>query len=65
MSSYSGIKEVKVLSNTDKVNTLLDDWWELLEFYKGEYGILFVLGRSFVESSFAEFEDDYPYEGTE
>ena len=65
MADYLHIKEVKILSDTDKVNMLLDDWWELLEIYKGEYGILFVLGRSFVESSFAEFEDDYPYEGTE
>ena len=58
MADYSAIKEVKVLSDTDKVNMLLDDWWELLEIYKGEYGILFVLGRSFVES-FAEKEEFY------
>ncbi len=64
MSHYSGIREIKVLSDPDAVNELLDDFWELLEFYKAECGIMFVLGRNFSES-FRDFLSNYAREGTE
>ena len=63
MVRYSSIKEIKVLGDPDKVNELLKDWWELLEIYKYEDGIMFVLGRSFYQS-IGEFRGDYGYEGT-
>ncbi len=64
MSSYSSIQEIKVISDPDRVNQLLKDWWELLELYKIEDGIMFVLGRRFYES-FGDLRSDYVYEGTE
>ena len=63
MVRYSSIKEIKVLSDPDRVNELLKDWWELLELYKTEDGIMFVLGRSFYKS-IGEFYGDYAFEGT-
>ena len=62
MARYSDIKEIKVLSDPDEVNSLLKKWWELLEIYKSEdYGIMFVLGRSFCKS-IGEFNGDCMYE---
>ena len=63
MARYSSIKEIKVISDPDRVNELLKDWWELLELYKYEDGIMFVLGRSFYKS-IDEFRGDYAFEGT-
>lgn len=63
MADYSSIKEIKVLSDPDRVNELLKDWWELLELYKTEDGIMFVLGRSFYKS-IGEFRGDYGYKRT-
>ena len=63
MARYSSIKEIKVLSDPDRVNELLKDWWELLELYKTEDGIMFVLGRSFYKS-IGEFRGAYACEGT-
>ena len=64
MARYSSIKEIKVLSDPDRVNELLKDWWELLELYKNEDRIMFVLGRSFYES-IGEFRCAYAGKGTE
>ena len=64
MARYSSIKEIKVLSDPDRVNELLKDWWELLEIYKSEDGIMFILGRSFYKS-IGEFRCAYSGEGTE
>jgi len=61
MPRYSDIKEIKVLSDPDRVNDLLKDWWKLLELYKIEDGIMFVLGRDFYES-LAEFTEEGFYE---
>ena len=64
MSIYSDIKEIKVLDNTDEVNELLKDWWELLELYKKEGSIMFVLGRRFYQP-IAELRSGYNGEGTD
>ena len=50
MSDYSDVKEIKVLDNADEANELLKDWWELLELFKNEGSIMFVLGRRFYQS---------------
>ena len=63
MADYSNIKEIKVLSDPDRVNELLKDWWELLELYKNEDGIMFVLGRSFYKS-IDDLRCNYAGEGT-
>ena len=63
MPHYAGIKAIKVLSDPDAVNELLDDFWELLEIYKTDCGIMFILGCRFPES-FGEFLNNYSFEGT-
>ena len=63
MKQYSGIREIKVLSDPDRVNELLADCWELLEIYKTEDGVMFVVGRDFYKS-FGELCPYFAYEGT-
>lgn len=62
--NYSGIKEIKVLDNVDEVNELLEDWWELLELFKKDDSIMFVLGRRFYQS-LEELRSNYNGEGTD
>ena len=64
MSTYSDVKEIKVLDDPDAVNDLLSDWWELLEIAKNEHGLMFVLGRKFY-NSMEELRCDYKGEGTD
>lgn len=63
MSRYANIREIKVIDDPNDVNELLRDWWELLEIYKGEDGIVFILGRNHY-NSIQEFLDCYGSEGT-
>lgn len=62
--SYSDIKEIKVLDNANEVNELLGDWWELLELFKHEGRIMYVLGRRFYRS-IEELRSNYNGEGTD
>lgn len=62
MLCYSSIREIKILDNPDEVNKLLKEWWELLELYKNEYGIMFVLGRNSYKP-IEDLRDDYQCEG--
>ena len=64
MSNYSDIKEIKVLDNVGEVNKLLQDWWELLELFKKDDSIMFVLGRRFYQS-LEELRSNYNGEGTD
>lgn len=64
MSTYSDIKEIKVLDNANDVNELLGDWWELLELFKHEGRIMYVLGRRFYQSV-EELRSNYNGEGTD
>ena len=64
MSNYSGIKEIKVLDNVGEVNKLLQDWWELLELFKKDDSIMFILGRRFYQS-LEELRSNYNGEGTD
>ena len=64
MSTYSDVKEIKVLDDSDAVNDLLRDGWELLEIFKSEHSIMFVLGRRFYKS-IEELRCNYRGEGTD
>ena len=64
MSDYLGIKEIQVSENFREVNRLLKNGWELLEIFKNEDDIMFVLGRRFY-SSIEELRSDYGSEGTD
>ena len=64
MSDYSGIKEIEVVENFREVNRLLKNGWELLEIFKNEADVMFVLGRRFYES-IEELRSDYGSEGTD
>lgn len=46
MKDYSLIAEIQVTDSSDKANSLLEDWWILLDvFHNNEGGLFFVLGR--------------------